>query len=277
LDGSLFGAQNRNTMQTQTGSANEWAPQRYDRHAAVVSAFGQDVIDLLGAVEGAQILDLGAGTGDLAAELAKRGARVLGVDASASMVDEARRKYPALQFERRDGQALDFDAQFTHVFSNAALHWMPDAEAVLRGVARALRPGGLFVAEFGGYGCVATARNALAAALSARGEEPSTLLPNWFFPSIGQYAPLLEAHGLTVHSAWLFERPTRFAGVQGLQNWFELFAERAVTHLGNDFPQVMHEIAAGCRPKLWRDDAWWLDYVRIRVVARRVAPSDVTP
>lgn len=250
---------------------NRWSPDRYDQHAGCVSAYGADLLELLGPLHGAEVLDLGCGTGDLAAQLAERGAHVLGVDASQEMVDAARTKCPSLQFERKDGQALDFDACFSHVFSNAALHWMPDADAVARGVARALRPGGLFVAEFGGFGCVATARGALTHVLNENDVSAGQWLPNWFFPSVGEYTPTLERHGLRVQSAWLFERPTRFAGPEGLRNWIRVFATRAVEHFGARADTLLARVEELCRPTLWQDDSWVLDYVRIRVVARRVA------
>ena len=56
-----------------------------------------------------------------------------------------------LDAHRADGEALDFGPEFDAVFSNAALHWMPNADAVAAGVFRALKPGGRFVAEFGGF------------------------------------------------------------------------------------------------------------------------------
>ncbi|HEX2732598.1 MAG TPA: methyltransferase domain-containing protein [Polyangiaceae bacterium] len=259
-------------------TANRWKAQAYDANAACVSALGAGLIDLLGPLQGAEVLDLGCGTGDLAAQIAERGARVHGVDASAAMIEQAQRKYGAdgranrLSFEQKDGQSLDFDARFGHVFSNAALHWMPDADAVARGVARALRPGGTFVAEFGGQGCVVAARNALDTAMTEAGVSASQWLPNWYFPSIGEYAPVLERHGLRVESAWLFARPTPFAGPRGLRNWTEIFATRAVEQLGSEFEAVMARAEELARPQLWDGEAWVLDYVRIRLIARRASP-----
>jgi len=258
-------------------SMNHWNADAYDRDAGCVSGLGQGLVDLLGSVAGADVLDLGCGTGDLAALLRERGARVLGVDASVEMIDSARKKFadqvgPSLGFECADGQRLEFRSRFDHVFSNAALHWMPSAGSVAQGVARALRPGGSFVAEFGGQGCVATARRALAAAMVDKGFDPNEWLPNWYFPSIGEYAPVLERAGLRVQSAWLFERPTPFAGEHGLRKWIGVFAARAVEQLGEDYESAMQRVEAECRSQLWSGDAWVLDYVRLRVVARR-APA----
>ena len=80
------------------------------------------------------------------------------------------------------------------MFSNAVLHWIPDAGAVIASVHRALKPGGRFVAEFGGAGCVQTVRLALIDAANRRGLDGAALDP-WFFPTEAAYRALLEAHG----------------------------------------------------------------------------------
>jgi SAM-dependent methyltransferase len=88
------------------------------------------------------------------------------VDASAEQVAG---RGPADSTHAWPGEALPFAGEFDAVFSNAALHWMRDAAAVLGSVHRALRPGGRFVAEMGGAGNVAAIRSALVAALDRRG------------------------------------------------------------------------------------------------------------
>src|SRR5439155_330855 len=106
-----------------------------------------------------------------------------------------------------DGQRLAFDAEFDAVFSNAALHWMTNPERVIAGVWRALRPGGRFVGELGGRGCVARIVAALRAALARQGVDESRIQP-WYFPGDDEYRARLEAHGFTVRSSALIPRPT---------------------------------------------------------------------
>src|SRR5882724_2955976 len=120
-------------------TAQSWNPAHYDRAGAFVPKLASDLIDLLAPRPAERVLDLGCGTGDLTQQLAAAGARPFGLDASTDMIDEARRKHPNLSFEVGDGQELRFDREFDAVFSNAALHWMPRAEDVAVGVARALR------------------------------------------------------------------------------------------------------------------------------------------
>jgi trans-aconitate 2-methyltransferase len=102
------------------------------------------------------------------------------------MIAEARRHYPALAFEVADARHLGYQARFDAVFSNATLHWVQDAEPAADAVAQALKPGGRFVAEFGGRGNI---QFLLAAVQAACKQVLGTAVePPWYFPSIGEYA-----------------------------------------------------------------------------------------
>src|SRR5918995_2623110 len=81
-----------------------------------------------------------------------------------------------------NGEDLRFTAEFDAVFSNAALHWMRDADAVLQGVRRALKPGGRFVGEFGGHTNVAAICTAMLAALKLL-DLPIPPRRPWYFPT----------------------------------------------------------------------------------------------
>ena len=140
-----------------------WTADSYQQHTGFVPVLGAPVLDLLAPMADERILDLGCGDGALTEKLVAAGADVLGVDASEAMVEAARAR--GLDVRVQDGQALDFDRAFDAVFSNAALHWMLDPDAVIAAVHRALRPGGRFVGEFGGHGNVAAIRVAILAVL----------------------------------------------------------------------------------------------------------------
>jgi len=244
--------------------AASWNPELYDDRAAFVSELATDLVVWLRPTRGERILDLGCGTGTLTAEIARRGAAVTGVDSSLEMITSARDKYEGLRFEVADGQALAFEREFDAVFSNAALHWMPRAEAVLQGVGRALRPGGRFVAEFGGFGCVATVVSAMSEVLREWSIDPAPYV-SWYFPRPGAYAALLERHGFVVRELRYFERPTPVAGQQGLSTWLSMFQARLMSELGPRFPELAEKVSQRCRAELFRDGQWVLDYVRLRV------------
>ncbi|MEN8184986.1 MAG: class I SAM-dependent methyltransferase, partial [Myxococcota bacterium] len=159
-----------------------WDPQRYARNAGFVAELGMPVLELLDPRPGERVLDLGCGDGVLSERLVARGCRVVGVDGSAQQVAAARSR--GIDARVGDGQALDFRGEFDAVFSNAALHWMRRADDVISGVWRALVPGGRFVGELGGQGCVARIVGALEAALARRGALP---VEPWYFPCDREY------------------------------------------------------------------------------------------
>src|ERR1700722_18491033 len=127
-----------------------WDANAYAATGRFVADLAGGVVELLGARPGEAILDLGCGDGALTEKIAATGAVVTGADASAAMVAAARER--GLNVHQVSATEMQFDGEFDAVFSNAALHWMPDAEEVLAAVHRALKPGGRFVAEMGGMG-----------------------------------------------------------------------------------------------------------------------------
>jgi trans-aconitate methyltransferase len=124
-------------------SKQQWDADLYDGNHAFVAHFGGDLLELLQPRAEEHILDLGCGTGDLTAQIAAVGAQVVGVDASAEMVAEAKRKFPRLDFFQVDALSLSDQqphAHFDAIFSNAVLHWVKEP-------ARATEHGRLFASR----------------------------------------------------------------------------------------------------------------------------------
>jgi SAM-dependent methyltransferase len=250
--------------------AENWNATLYDTKHAFVWEKARGLHEWLGPQKGERILDLGCGTGQPSSEIAASGTEVVGIDRSPEMVAEARNKFPALRFEICDARALPFVNEFDAVFSNAALHWIPQAEQVVAGIARALKPGGRFVAEFGGIGNVRHVVAALEQALTEVGVSPDGANP-WYYPSIAEYSVLLEKHGLEVCQAMLFDRPTRLEdGERGFSTWIHMFCESFLARVPeakrNDYIRAVENIAG---PTLWKSDHWELDYRRLRLAARK--------
>ncbi|MBX0324158.1 methyltransferase domain-containing protein [Halomicroarcula sp. F13] len=250
---------------------NEWDPDDYDDGHGFVHEYGRDLLTLLDPEPGERVLDLGCGTGHLTAALADSGAEAVGIDASAEMVRRARETYPSLDFERADARTYAPERSFDAVFSNAALHWIPgpDHDAVLSTVADALAADGRFVAEFGGHGNVRRITDALEAELAEHGHE---VAHPWYFPTIGEYAPRLEAHGFEVASARLFDRPTELdGGEDGLREWVGMFGDEFFDGVAAaERERVLDAVEDRVRDELFDADGetWTADYRRLRVVAK---------
>ena len=240
-----------------------WSPTDYARHAAFVPALGAPMIDRLAIRPGDRILDLGCGDGTLTKQLIERGATVVGVDASPEMVAAARAA--GIDAHVADATALTFTREFDAVFSNAVLHWVKDAGAAIDGIARALVPGGRFVAEFGGHTNVAGISTAIRAVLDRRGVP---YVWPWHYPTADEYANLLRARGFDVTRAALVPRPTPLP--TGLAGWLDTFAGGVMSGASPDIrTDLRDEIVALAAPSL-RDAAghWTADYVRLQVEAR---------
>lgn len=246
--------------------AQDWDPATYARNASFVADLGEPLLDLLAPCPGERILDLGCGDGRLTARLAARGVDVVGIDASPELVAAARRL--GLDARVMNGHDLDFASEFEAVLSNAALHWMRDPDSVLRGVWRALKPGGRVVAEMGGAGNVARIVAAIGRAQARRGHAAGSGNP-WYFPSVEQYRAKLEGQGFTVADISLFDRPTYLPG--DISGWLDTFAESFLAVLpAAERRAARDEVVAELRP-LMADGygVWMADYVRLRFVAMK--------
>ena len=125
------------------------------------------------------------------------------------MIRQAREAYPQITFEVADGTSIPLEKTFDAIFSNATLHWIKEPELVIREVARLLKSGGRFVAEFGGHGNIAKLVRAAERAW-VKLWLPTPMPNPWYYPSVAEYASLLEGHGLTVTYAILFDRRRRW-------------------------------------------------------------------
>jgi len=243
-----------------------WDPQAYELNGAFVHGLAGGVLELLDAQKGEYILDLGCGDGQLSKRVAAVGAHVLGVDASPSMVEAARAR--GIEAEQANAELLPFhDETFDAVFSNAALHWVRDQDAMVAQVRRVLRSGGRFVAEMGGHGNIAAIRVALMAVLDRHGYGDREDGVN-YYPTVESYTERLKRHGFRVEHMALIPRPTPLAE-SGMEGWLRTFRRGVLDGLPGDVRDaVVRETAELLAPAL-RDEAgyWIADYVRLRFAA----------
>ena len=243
-----------------------WDPQQYEQHGAFVHGLAGGVLDWLAPATGESILDLGCGDGQLTKRIAATGATVVGLDSSPQMAAAAR--LLGIEVTVGDAEALPFEsASFDAVFSNAALHWVRNHDAMLSGVKRVLKPGGRFVAEFGGFGNIAAIRVAMHTAIERFGFDGSKDDVN-YYPTPEIYTRRLKQHGFAVERIALIPRPTPLPE-SGMSGWIKTFRRGVLESLPEEVREkIVDEAVRQLKPVLCDEEGNWIaDYVRLRFIA----------
>lgn len=250
-------------------SASRWSPAEYARHGAFVPALGAAALTLLDPQPDELILDIGCGDGILTKQIEVAGARAIGLDASAQMVEAARAK--GVDAFVADAQALGLAAQvarfgqFDAAFSNAALHWMLDPVAVAEGVHALLRPGGRFAGEMGGEGNLEILRSGLRDELVERGYDVPVVDPQWY-ASPEEFRDIYADAGFDPIEAWLIDRPTPLP--TGIAGWVKTFRSGWLDVCGvpaDEREALAQAVEVRLADRLRdADGQWHADYVRLR-------------
>ena len=248
---------------------DNWNSSLYDQKHSFVYEYGKDLLALLNPQTGERILDVGCGTGHLTAQIVALGATVIGLDSSAAMIEKAQAAYPQVEFRQADATNFSFAEPFDAIFSNAALHWVLQAEAAVKCMSQALRSGGRFVMECGGKGNIANILTALNQAMVELGQ--SEMEQSWVFHSISEYTTLLEKYGLEVNQAFLFDRPTKLEDEDGMLNWLHMFGTVRTQKLSDEMREQAFALATEkLRDVQYINGHWYADYRRLRIVARKI-------
>lgn len=269
---SLAMSSSSSSIDNKDVAAQEWDAVRYQSQHSFVYQYGTSLIDVLNPQPGERILDLGCGTGELTNAISQRypgSIVVVGIDADATMIARAQQQYSNLDFRLADARSFalhDEEEPMDAIFSNAALHWVPDADRCIARMAAALsNRHGRFVLEFGGKNNVYEIASFLERTCG-KDKNP------WYFPSIGEYATLLEKHGLEVQSAELYDRPTPLIGDHGLRNWIAMFGGPFLEGV-EDKEALFQQAEEELKPKLHNGEHWVADYRRIRITGKKVNAS----
>ena len=181
------------------------------------------------------------------------------------MLAKAEELHPELKFKRADACTFTLEEKADAIFSNAVFHWIDNQDRLVQNIADNLKTGGELVFEFGGKGCAETVHKALEQAFTACRLE---YINRFNFRSIGEFAPILEKYGFRVDYALLYDRPTKQVGENGLENWINMFVGSAFENMDDNIrKKIIAQAVELCRPKLYANGKWYVDYVRILMKA----------
>jgi trans-aconitate 2-methyltransferase len=245
----------------------DWDAATYDRIADPMTRWGGRVLDWLPLRGDERVLDAGCGSGRVTEQLLGRlpEGRVVALDASAAMIDQARERLAGfgdrVEYLVADlAQGIPIDGSVDAILSTATLHWILDHDAVFGGFAGVLRPGGWLAAQAGAPGNVAHVLEALAAV----GED---YRGRFQFADPTETQLRLEAVGFEDVEVWVHEEPTTLPDRRALEDYLRTI------FLGPQSPRPADDLPALAVAAAEQMGSLTLDYVRLNVRARRSADS----
>ena len=255
----------------------DWDARDYVAHSSAQQEWARELIAKLGLRGDEDVLDIGCGDGRATALIAERlpQGSVLGVDKSASMIALAVEQFPPaahphLTFRQMDASRLDLPRAFDVAFSSAALHWLDDHEAMLRGVRSCLRPGGRLLFQMGGRGNIVEALAVVDGVIAHprwRGSFDG-FVPPYHFYGPEDYEVWLPRAGFCVARAELIPKDMRHADYQAFRGWLRTtwfpYTDRLPAELRDAF---LDDVAAAYTTACPRDDQ---GVIRVRMVRLEV-------
>jgi trans-aconitate 2-methyltransferase len=245
----------------------DWDATTYHRVAGPQEEWARGVIDRLELAGDETLLDAGCGTGRVTRLLLERlpRGRVIGVDASPSMIEKARENLgDRVELVVADLLELELAAPVDVIFSTATFHWILDHRRLFARLHAALAPGGRLEAQCGGIGNVDEFLNTVE---NVNGDERfapylRAITSTWNFASPGDTEMRLTDAGFASARCWLEDAPVQPQDPRAFIETVCLGAhlDRLPEELRAAYVDAVLEVIP--RPLT-------LDYVRLNISARR--------
>jgi len=205
----------------------EFDAEKYEKASGHQRQWGEKLISELNLKGGERILDLGCGDGSLTAQLAEivPDGQVIGIDASQSMIDSARKNHKAknMKFILMDIEKIDFEDEFDVIFSNATLHWIKEHKRLLANVHKSLKAGGIVRFNFAGDGNCSALLKVVKGVMAEKryvGYFKGFDWP-WYMPSVAEYKKILMQFGFKEAKVWGENADTYFGDAEEMTRWIE--------------------------------------------------------
>ena len=203
---------------------DSWNAADYNRNSQNQYRWGIELITEARVKAGEKVLDIGCGDGKITAVIASIAGpgNVTGIDASKKMIEFAKKGFPkGVEFIAKKGEKIDFPEKFDLIYSNACLHWIADQDKVVKGVFRALKPGGRIFFQMGGKGN-AGIMNIIVDGMTRQREWSKyfrNFAPPYHFHSTAGYRKFLKNSGLKPVKIVLVPKMAKHDAESGLKSW----------------------------------------------------------
>lgn len=255
----------------------EFDGKKYRQASKPQKEWGYSLISELSFKGDETVLDLGCGDGILTEQLSLLVpyGKVLGIDASISMIETARTiNGNNITFLHLDINEMNFEDEFDFIFSNAALHWIKDHERLLKNIYKALKAHGKILWDFGGAGNCSNFLDVMRRKIQedTYAEYFADFEWPWFMPSKPQYAELISTIGFSAYTIKEVNRDRNFSNASEIIQWIDQpsivpFIKYIPPELKETFRQeTIEEMLKRTRQP---DGTYFETFRRIKVYARK--------